>query len=83
MASELDLRAGDDDRERIVGALQRHARAGRLDPVELDERLEAALSAKTFRELQALTPTCRTRRARRRRCAGARPASCASTSASG
>ncbi|MBE2315453.1 DUF1707 domain-containing protein [Solirubrobacter sp. CPCC 204708] len=53
--SELDLRVGDDDRERVVGALQRHARAGRLDPVELDERLEAALSAKTFRELESLT----------------------------
>jgi len=53
--SNLDLRVGDDDRERIVGTLQRHAQAGRLDPFELDERLEAALSAKTFRELQQLT----------------------------
>ena len=35
--------------------MQRHAQAGRLDPFELDERLEAALSAKTFRELQRLT----------------------------
>jgi Domain of unknown function (DUF1707)/2TM domain len=51
----LDLRAGDDDRERVVGLLHRHAQAGRLDPFELDERLEAALSAKTFRELQTLT----------------------------
>jgi uncharacterized protein DUF1707/2TM domain-containing protein len=52
--TELELRAGDDDRDRVVGALQRHAQAGRLDPVELDERVEAALSAKTFGELQEL-----------------------------
>ena len=49
------MRAGDDDRERVVGALHRHAQAGRLDPVELDERVEAALNAKTFGELQRLT----------------------------
>ena len=64
---DLDLRVGDDDRERIVGTLQRHAQAGRLDPFELDERLEAALSAKTFRELQRLTADLPTRRARPRR----------------
>lgn len=52
---DLDLRAGDDDRERVVGLLHRHAQAGRLDPVELDERVEAALTAKTFGELQQLT----------------------------
>ena len=51
---ELELRAGDDDRERVVGALQRHAQAGRLDPIELDERVEAALTAKTFGELEQL-----------------------------
>ena len=51
---ELELRAGDDDRERVVGALMRHAEAGRLEPVELDERVEAALHAKTFGELQEL-----------------------------
>jgi hypothetical protein len=50
----LELRAGDDDRERIVSALHRHAQAGRLDPVELDERVEAALNAKTFGELEEL-----------------------------
>jgi hypothetical protein len=51
---ELELRAGDDDRERVVGALHRHAQAGRLDPMELDERVEAALNAKTFGELERL-----------------------------
>ena len=51
---ELELRAGDDDRERVVGALHRHAQAGRLDPIELDERVEAALTAKTFGELEQL-----------------------------
>jgi hypothetical protein len=49
------IRVGDDDRERIVGALHRHAQAGRLDPVELDERVEAALTARTFGELEQLT----------------------------
>jgi hypothetical protein len=49
------IRVGDDDRERVVGALHRHAQAGRLDPVELDERVEAALTARTFGELEALT----------------------------
>jgi hypothetical protein len=37
-----------------VGALHRHAQAGRLDPVELDERVERALTAKTFGELEEL-----------------------------
>jgi hypothetical protein len=54
VGEELELRAGDDDRERVVGALHRHAQAGRLDPIELDERVEAALNAKTFGELEAL-----------------------------
>ena len=54
MSEQLELRAGDDDRERVVGALMRHAEAGRLDPIELDERVEAALHAKTFGELQQL-----------------------------
>jgi hypothetical protein len=54
VSPELELRAGDDDRERVVGALHRHAQAGRLDPVELDERVEAALTAKTFGELERL-----------------------------
>jgi hypothetical protein len=52
--SQLELRAGDDDRERVVGALHRHAQAGRLDPAELDERVESALNAKTFGDLQVL-----------------------------
>jgi len=54
MSEQLELRAGDDDRDRVVGALQRHAQAGRLDPFELDERIEAALRAKTFGELEQL-----------------------------
>jgi hypothetical protein len=49
------LRVGDDDRERVVAALHRHAQAGRLDPTELDERVEQALNARTFGELEALT----------------------------
>jgi hypothetical protein len=49
------IRVGDDDRERVVASLHRHAQAGRLDPVELDERLERALNARTFGELESLS----------------------------
>lgn len=44
-------RAADADRERIVERLQAAAVEGRLRPDELDARLEAALSASTYLEL--------------------------------
>ena len=50
-----DVRASDAEREEVITALRTHAGDGRLDVEELDERIEAAYSAKTRRELVALT----------------------------
>ena len=61
-----DVRASDAEREEVVTALRTHAGDGRLDVEELDERIEAAYSAKTRRELVALTDDLpRATRARR------------------
>jgi hypothetical protein len=49
-----DLRASHDDRDRVVEALTGAAGDGRLTPEELDERVEAALTARTHGELAAL-----------------------------
>jgi Domain of unknown function (DUF1707) len=48
------VRASDEDRERLVSDLTEHAAAGRLDTGELEERLQAAYSARTTSELDAL-----------------------------
>jgi hypothetical protein len=53
--SPLYLRASDDDRERVVDELRRHAAAGRLNVEELEERIERALVARTVGELAVLT----------------------------
>jgi DUF1707 SHOCT-like domain len=50
-----DLRASDAERERVAAFLRDQAAEGRLDADELDERVGKAYSAKTVRELQALT----------------------------
>jgi hypothetical protein len=52
---EPDLRVGDEERERTLTLLHEHASRGRLDPDELDSRVEAALQARTGTELAALT----------------------------
>jgi len=49
-----ELRASHEDRDRIVEALRVAAGDGRLTGEELDERLEAALTAKTYGELAVL-----------------------------
>jgi hypothetical protein len=49
------LRASHADRDRTVELLRVAAGDGRLTPEELDERLEAALGAKTLSELAVLT----------------------------
>jgi hypothetical protein len=49
------LRASDADREAVVDRLREAAAEGRLDMEELDERLGAALTAKTVAELAPLT----------------------------
>jgi hypothetical protein len=50
-----ELRASHQDRDRVVEILRVAAGDGRLTADELDERLEAALTARTYRELAALT----------------------------
>ena len=47
-------RASDEDRERVVSELNAHTVAGRLDTDELEERTQAAYSARTTAELDAL-----------------------------
>jgi hypothetical protein len=49
------MRASDQDRDRVVEILQTAAGDGRLTAPELDERLEAALTARTYADLVALT----------------------------
>jgi hypothetical protein len=49
------LRASHADRDRTVEVLRDAAGDGRLTPSELDERVEAALTARTGSELAALT----------------------------
>lgn len=47
------LRASDADRDRVIELLHAAVADGRLDPVEFDERLDAALATRT---VDALTP---------------------------
>jgi Domain of unknown function (DUF1707) len=49
------LRASHADRDKVAELLRIAAGDGRLSPEELDERLERALTAKTYDELAALT----------------------------
>ena len=49
-----ELRASDADRERVAERLRTAAGEGRLTPVELEERLEGAFSARTGAELEPL-----------------------------
>ena len=54
VASADDLRASHEDRDRVVDVLRVAAGDGRLTAEELDERLEHALTARTFGELATL-----------------------------
>jgi Flp pilus assembly protein TadB len=49
------LRVGDAERTKVTEALHDHFAQGRLTRDELDERLDATLSAKTFGELRKIT----------------------------
>src|SRR5207248_4138080 len=49
-----ELRASHDDRDRVVELLRVSAGDGRLTAEELDERLEQAMSARTYGELARL-----------------------------
>ena len=48
-----EIRASDAERAAVADALQAHCAAGRLQVEELEQRLAAALSARTVDELQA------------------------------
>ena len=54
MTKRAVLRAADADREQVAERLRRAAAEGRLLTEELEERLGAALSAKTYGELDAI-----------------------------
>ena len=54
MSTEHSLRASDDDRDRLVEQLQRHAVAGRLSLDEYAERVDRVLVARTHSELAAV-----------------------------
>ncbi len=55
MARRAIIRAADADREHVAERLRKAAAEGRLETAELEERLEAVFSARTYGELEALT----------------------------
>ncbi|MFI7487273.1 DUF1707 domain-containing protein [Micromonospora echinaurantiaca] len=52
---DVQLRASDDDRHRVVAELQRHTAAGRLTLDEFADRAGAVWTARTLGDLAALT----------------------------
>jgi len=52
---DVELRASDDDRHRVVAELHRHTTAGRLTLDEFSERVGAVWTARTLGDLAALT----------------------------
>ena len=50
----MDIRASDEDRQRIVAALERHTGAGRLTLDEFAERIGVVTGARTLGELAAV-----------------------------
>lgn len=54
MVDRADMRAADDDRERVTEMLRDAHGAGRLSQEELLERIEKAYEARTFRDLDRL-----------------------------
>lgn len=54
MARRATLRASDADREHVTKRLQQATTEGRLAPEELEQRLEGALSARTYGELDSV-----------------------------
>jgi hypothetical protein len=51
----VEIRASDDDRQRVIDALQRHTAAGRLSLDEFTDRVGDAYSARTLGDLEAIT----------------------------
>ncbi len=54
MAARRDMKASDSDREQVAERLRRACADGRLFAHELEERLAAALRARTYGELDAV-----------------------------
>ena len=54
MAAGYEMRVSDAEREAAAAELREHFASGRLDQEELDERLSAALTARTRGDLDAL-----------------------------
>jgi Domain of unknown function (DUF1707) len=54
MAGDPNIRASDEDRDRVATLLREHHAAGRLTPEEFNERLDQAFAAKTLGDLDAL-----------------------------
>ena len=71
-AGSPDLRASDADRDRVIDVLRAATADGRLTADEFSERMAAALSSRTFRELAPLTADL-TRRPASRPAAGRAP----------
>jgi hypothetical protein len=64
------MRTSQADRDRVVDRLRTHAAEGRLEVEELEQRIEAALSARThgdLAEVESDLPRLHSPRARRRR----------------
>jgi Domain of unknown function (DUF1707) len=51
---DSDLRASDGERDTVVTELGTHFEAGRLDPAEFDQRIGAAMTARTRGDLAGL-----------------------------
>jgi hypothetical protein len=54
MPEPPEVRASDEDRERVAREIREHYAAGRLDDDELNHRVDAAYAARTVGELDAL-----------------------------
>ncbi|MEV4658276.1 DUF1707 domain-containing protein [Micromonospora sp. NPDC049301] len=52
---DVELRASDDDRNRVVAELHRHTTAGRLTLDEFSDRVGAVWTSRTLGDLAALT----------------------------
>ncbi|MFC4018192.1 DUF1707 domain-containing protein [Micromonospora sp. GCM10011542] len=52
---DVELRASDDDRNRVVAELHRHTAAGRLTLDEFSDRVGGVWAARTLGDLAALT----------------------------
>jgi hypothetical protein len=50
----VEIRASDDDRQRVLAALEQHTGAGRLTLDEFAERVEVVAGARTLGELAAV-----------------------------